>query len=560
MKRQLYLVSLFIWISVLFLSCNSSSDGVDNLLNRAEEQMEVKPDSALSLLQQIPHPDKLQGRQRAAYALLLTQAQDKNYLDSLQSDSLIELAVQYYQAAGDKPKAARACYYYGRTLAAAEKSEEAIQAYLQAQMLLKDSQEYKLQGLIEEKIGMLNYDQRMFDASVENYKRTMDFYHLAQDTLGMVYACRNLARGYMSKYDADSAKWWVGEGLKLLQDTTHRVRPSFFQILGILAQKEKDYPSAIDYFHKAISGDANTLSRYPYYMSLGRAYLSSGQLDEAEKCFTKVMAECNKKYTRAGASNFLCELEKMRGNYKKALFHKEQSDSLLEMVHNQDLQKQFLTLQKKYDNEKLKMENEQIKLEKENMLYLSLMIVSMLIILLFFIRNKYKKRFLSNIDIIRKNESEIEEYAFHLGELTRKSEEEQFAKKSKIADLNRKILLLTTENKELRENTCIKASYVLEQLNTHSLLVQHMTTEERKCLFDFLDLIFANFITRLNNTYSLTKTDLILAALLKVGFSNAQLVFVFDCERNSVYRMKLRLKEHLSLDKEKSLEEFILFF
>lgn len=40
----------------------------------------------------------------------------------------------------------------------------------------------------------------------------------------------------------------------------------------------------------------------------------------------------------------------------------------MEIVHNEDLRKQMLTLQKKYDNEKLRMENEQIKLEKESVL------------------------------------------------------------------------------------------------------------------------------------------------------------------------------------------------
>ena len=126
--------------------------------------------------------------------------------------------------------------------------------------------------------------------------------------------------------------------------------------------------------------------------------------------------------------------------------------------------------------------------------------------------------------------------------------------------MNGKIILLTAENKELRENTCIKASCVLEQLNKGELIVQRMTLEEKRNLFDFMDLIFANFISRLNSNYTLTKTDLILATLLKVGFTTNQLMFVFDCERNSVYRMKLRLREHLCIDKEKSLEEFILFF
>lgn len=79
------------------------------------------------------------------------------------------------------------------------------------------------------------------------------------------------------------------------------------------------------------------------------------------------------------------------------------------------------------------------------------------------------------------------------------------AKKKKIADLNAKILLLAAENKELRENTCIKASCILEQLNKGDLIVQRMTLEEKQSLFDFMDLIFANFISRLNANYTMTK-------------------------------------------------------
>lgn len=70
-------------------------------------------------------------------------------------------------------------------------------AYLSAQALLAESSEYKLQGLLAEDIGMLNYGQRMYDASILNFKKTVDCYKLAEDTLGIVYAYRNLARGYM---------------------------------------------------------------------------------------------------------------------------------------------------------------------------------------------------------------------------------------------------------------------------------------------------------------------------------------------------------------------------
>ena len=559
MRKHLYLISVLSCLLGLLWACTPSVDKADVLLVHAGECMEMHPDSALYFLQQIPHPDRLHGRQQADYAFLLTQARDKNYLDSLQSDSLIKIAINYYEKHNDKVKAGKASFYYGNVLSYQDKSTEAMNAYLNAQILLEGTQEHKLQGLLEENIGMLNYNQRMYDASILNFRKTVDYYRLAGDTLGVVYGYRNLARGYMMKASNDTARWYVDEGLKLLPDTTHRVRSSLFQILGIMAEKEKDYKAAIGFFWKALSSDSNTLSQYHYYISLGKAYLSMGNLDEAERCFKKVV-KSSKRYTRAGAYNYLSGLEKTRKNYKDALFYKEQSDSLLDIVHNEDLRKQMLTLQKKYDNEKLRMENEQIKLEKKSQFYLILLITILMVISIVIIRTKYRRRFQRNIDTIRKNQKEIEEYAFRIDEYKQKSEEEQLAKKKKIADLNGKIILLTAENKELRENTCIKASCVLEQLNKGELIVQRMTLEERRNLFDFMDLIFANFISRLNSNYTMTKTDLILATLLKVGFTTNQLMFVFDCERNSVYRMKLRLKEHLCIDKEKSLEEFILFF
>lgn len=46
-----------------------------------------------------------------------------------------------------------------------------------------------------------------------------------------------------------------------------------------------------------------------------------GNLDEAERCFKKVV-KSSKRYTQAGAYNYLSGLEKTRKNYKDALFTK----------------------------------------------------------------------------------------------------------------------------------------------------------------------------------------------------------------------------------------------
>ena len=92
MKKLLYLGLLS--VCVLLGSCVEKN--VSNVFDKVERYMDVYSDSALLLLEQIPHPEKLRGKQRADYVLLLTQARDKNYLDSMQSDSLIKLKREYF--------------------------------------------------------------------------------------------------------------------------------------------------------------------------------------------------------------------------------------------------------------------------------------------------------------------------------------------------------------------------------------------------------------------------------------------------------------------------------
>lgn len=65
------------------------------VLDRADSIMEVAPDSALSILIGIDTASLAAGEERARYALLMSMALDKNYIDT-EDDSLINIACQYY--------------------------------------------------------------------------------------------------------------------------------------------------------------------------------------------------------------------------------------------------------------------------------------------------------------------------------------------------------------------------------------------------------------------------------------------------------------------------------
>lgn len=210
MKKLLYLGLLS--VCVLLGSCVEKN--VSNVFDKVERYMDVYPDSALLLLEQIPHPEKFRGKQRADYALLLTQARDKNYLDSLQSDSLIKIAVDYYK--DDGVKAGKALFYYGKVAALQDNDTLAIQAYLSALAKLEKTEEYKLQGFVHEYIGVLNTDRKLYKDALDNYQSSAYCFQKAVDTLGVIYVYRDIARIYYVEQKYDSVYNYINRAFVLV--------------------------------------------------------------------------------------------------------------------------------------------------------------------------------------------------------------------------------------------------------------------------------------------------------------------------------------------------------
>ena len=73
-------IAFFFILSFLIVSCHRDMDALNMTFSNVEKCMDLCPDSALNLLKGIPEPEKLWGESQATYALLMTQAMDKNYM------------------------------------------------------------------------------------------------------------------------------------------------------------------------------------------------------------------------------------------------------------------------------------------------------------------------------------------------------------------------------------------------------------------------------------------------------------------------------------------------
>ena len=567
MRKLLLTWSLFIY--GLLFSCTSKD--ASEIFDRVEKYMETYPDSALLLLNQIPQSEKLQGKECADYALLLTQARDKNYLDSLQSDSLIKLAVDYYQDSDDKVRGGKALFYYGKVIALQGDNEKAMQAYLDAQERLEGTKEYKLQAWIQEYVGRINDDQERYDMALDNYQKSIFYNRKAGNTLGIVYAYRNIAWIYEVRQNLDSVNWYVEAGFSLLNgDSTSSVFPSLMHIKGVAESSRGNYLNAVNYFLAAVKCERVTDSLPYYYMSLGDAYMKLGLFDKAEECFKNILSSKDI-FALSGAYNYFYLLEKEKMESGKSLYYKEISDSLLQIAKNETKRNKVLNVQIKNKIEKLQKEKDVLRQDNLIQLLGGILLILLFLLILFSYKKKVKcneqdyreslqKYMKQNKEIIAANEQLISQYISQIEELKRKEELIVGASKEQIAKLELEIQILMEKNRVILEDSCADGLNILKQLKERLLIVENMTTIEKQQFLGYIDLLFDNFVTRLCTKYGLKESNLLLAAFIKLGFSSEELVILFDSELEAIRKRKQRLKNKLGLDNKVNLDVFLAYY
>lgn len=102
-----------------------------NEMDKAENLMDTKPDSALVVLENIP-ASSVKGKEAAArYALLKSIALDKNCIDTTTFD-VLQPAIDYYIKNGKPDEKLRTYYYQGRIYQNQGDDDSAIQSFMNA--------------------------------------------------------------------------------------------------------------------------------------------------------------------------------------------------------------------------------------------------------------------------------------------------------------------------------------------------------------------------------------------------------------------------------------------
>ena len=108
-KRIILLLIATLYISAALTGCRHRT-GVWNSMNEAERLIRIHPDSSLSILSAIDRHTLGDDEEKARYALLMSMALDKNYIDTTTFE-ILQPAIDYYLKKGTPDEKLRTLYY-----------------------------------------------------------------------------------------------------------------------------------------------------------------------------------------------------------------------------------------------------------------------------------------------------------------------------------------------------------------------------------------------------------------------------------------------------------------
>ena len=575
-------IAFFFILSFLAVSCHRDTDALNMTFSKVEKCMDLCPDSALNLLKGIHDPEKLWGESQATYALLMTQAMDKNYM-KFSSDSLIALALNYYTITQTSPiMYAKALFYHGRVMLELDKEEEALKSFLAAKDVYERTKDHKMLALILEEIGMINRRQELFDDALSYFREALDTHIRLKDSLGIISVSQNIARVYLFKSQWDSCSYYYNNALEIaVKKNLSEI--SILHELGILYRSMQELSEAERYFLAAYEKETDEEKKYMECLSLGYLYMQMGQTENARK-YLKMSAKSSKAYTQISAFDCLYFLEKDIDNFEEAVVYYELADSITNAMEELNSRELIASLQKKYENEKLQNDNLHMKVRYTNFMLWGMIAFLIVVACMcyYYYKNRNNKKKIAEIESqIRENEEEIERYQQEIEDI--QISKDQVLKenlmleenRTKVGELNGKIILLTMQNKTLSEHlkelggelnvgtsssSFIHAFRLLLAIKEGTLRGK-LSNEERQKLFSLFDLMYWNYVTRLlERAPTLTKHDLEICCFLKFGLTHEELSCIFHTTSDSVTRAKGRLKGRLGVSPQDDLDTFLKEF
>lgn len=304
-------IILLLMTIVVFAACDRNTPILEQM-DMAENLMNTKPDSALTLLKNIPVTN-IKGEEIAArYALLKSMALDKNYIDTTTFD-VLQPAIDYYLKKGSPDEKLRTYYYQGRIYQNQGDDDSAMQSFLNGRDLKQVVTDSLLLAHTLVAQGTLYFKQYKTNEFIRNNLEAAKLYGVIGRDIFEIKSYTNALDGYIILNNKSAAD-------------------SLLSICIPLVQKNPDgevylFPSLLSYTIEFCSPDdlKTFLDKYQDLelskdetMNFARGYSKIGEYDKALNILAEISPAAFTMDSLKYASVKIEILEK-QGKYEQAL-------------------------------------------------------------------------------------------------------------------------------------------------------------------------------------------------------------------------------------------------
>lgn len=350
----------FLLVLLGFVFFGSKKGEVTALLRVAEKSIEKEPDKTLILLDSIQQVEKLSEQQQALWCLLYTSVLDRMQIKHT-SDSLIQIAVSYYEKNDLPERKMQAYYYYGIVLQDLNDAIQAQDYYLRAYKLGIELERYVFLGRICANLGTLYTYQDLYSQASYFQQKAVSYFEKNRDTVRLSLVFRDMARIHLNEHRLDSAVVNYTKALKYTSDV-HKFC-MFNELTGAYARMG-DYEKGVSCAHMAYDRAETVEDSCLVSLALGSLYLRMGKKDSAYH-YLSFCRQSTDPYTLKDLYLYLAQFEKSRHNWPTYAFYQEQYNVFRDSIDNLTKMETLARLQRLYDYREIEKKKEYYRQESD---------------------------------------------------------------------------------------------------------------------------------------------------------------------------------------------------
>ena len=388
MKRLRYILIL---LPVLLASCSNDLITVNDLQDISELMLD-NPKKVLDTLSGVK-VDQLKDKEAVAlYALLYSQAKDKNWIDET-NDSLITVAVDYYEQSDDVYNKFLAYYYSGRVYQNAGDYAKAIILFTKSEDLADKIEDNYSVGLLYANLGLLYQKVYDYPKSLESFKNAYNHYTAAQKYSHSMYVKMNIGNVLLSMLQFDKAEEYLQEFIQwsFAQADYITCRDGFRMLVSLYLQigDNQKLKNLLDSKYYAVcKGDPKFLHYNAYLSALNKDFSS------AEEYLQKAWKVAKSGKDSATLYHRSYQINKLLGNYRAALDCHERYFLIQDTSVARKLSQPIITAQKDHYKNDAIYNALQLKYNREKLtiIVIAAIVILVLVTLLYIYRMNAKQR------------------------------------------------------------------------------------------------------------------------------------------------------------------------